>query len=92
MICFEYELVTVQYFLDEMPLWDLNDLLVGISYKGRPDWERMRISAYLTMSPHCKRLDMKKILPFSWDTDDRDIEMSNEEVERLKKLLDEMEV
>lgn len=93
MICFEYELVPVQYFLDEMPLWDLNDLVDGISYKGRQDWERTRTGAYLTMAPHCKRLDIKKVLPFPWDKDtsDEDTAISNSDIERLKKLSKQFE-
>ena len=88
MICFEYELVSVQYFLDEMPLWDLNDLIYGISYKGRQDWERTRIAAYLTMAPHCKKLDIKKVLTFSWDKESEveDTSISKNDIERLKIL------
>lgn len=83
----------VQYFLDEMPLWDLNDLVCGISYKGRQDWERTRTAAYLTMAPHCKRLDIKKVLPFTWDkeTSIEDTTISNGDIERLKKLSKQFE-
>lgn len=87
MICFEYEIVPIQYFLDEMPLWDLNDLIIGISFKNRQQWEMVRTGSYLTMAPHCKKLDIKKVLPFSWDKEDKeDTSISNDDIERLKSL------
>lgn len=88
MLCFEYEVVPVQYFLDEMPLWDLNDLIIGVSYKNRQQWEMVRTSSYLNMAPHCKKIDMKKILPFKWDEeyDDVDTSISNEEIERIRNI------
>ena len=43
------------------------------------------------MAPHCKKLDMKKILPFKWDEDDNNTSeeekvtsISNEDIEKLK--------
>lgn len=92
-MCFEYELVSVPYFLDEMPLWDLNDILIGISYKGRQDWERIRTAAYLSMAPHCKKLDIKKTLPFPWDKDiqTEDTAISNKDIKRMKLLAKQFE-
>lgn len=76
-----------------MPLWDLNDLVCGISYKGRQDWERTRTAAYLTMAPHCKKLDIKKVLPFSWDKESevKDTSISKNDIERLKILSKQFE-
>lgn len=86
-------MVPVQYFLDEMPLWDLNDILMGISYKGRQDWERIRTLGYITIAPHCKKLDIKKMLPFPWDKDveQEDTSISDNEIERLKILSKQFE-
>ena len=86
-------MVPVQYFLDEMPLWDLNDIILGISYKGRQDWERIRTLGYITIAPHCKKIDIKKMLPFHWDKDveQEDTSISNKEIERLKILSKQFE-
>ena len=45
-----------------MPLWDLNDLLEGLSYKGRQEWERIRTASYISIAPHCKKIDKETIL------------------------------
>lgn len=92
-ICFEHKLVSVQYFLDEMPLWDLNDLIIGISYSGRQEWERTRTAAYITVAPHCKKLDKNKMLPFPWDSNDEehDTTISNDDIERLKNISKQFE-
>jgi hypothetical protein len=92
-VCFEYGIVPVQYFLDEMPLWDLNDILYGISYKGRQEWERIRTLGYITIAPHCKKLDIKKMLPFPWDKDTEveDTSISDKDIARLKTLAKQFE-
>lgn len=71
-----------------MPLWDLNDMIIGLTYKGRQEWERTRTAAYLCMAPHCKKLDIKKVLPFHWDKDTlaEDTYISNEDVDRMRKM------
>ena len=75
-----------------MSFYEINDLMEGIDYVDRVGWEQTRLLGYLSMAPHCKKLDIKKILPFSWDENDNDISqnekvttISNEEIEKLKK-------
>lgn len=68
-----------------MPLWDINDLLVGLSYKGRQEWERLRTGAYITIAPHCKKIDKEKMLPFPWD-EKPNTSISTDDVKRMKEL------
>lgn len=75
-----------------MSFYEVNDLMEGIDYVDRVSWEQTRLLGYLSMAPHCKKLDIKKILPFRWDEDDNDTSqsekvttISNEEIEKLKK-------
>ena len=75
-----------------MSFYEVNDLMDGIDYVDRVSWEQTRLLGYLSMAPHCKKLDIKKILPFRWDEDDNDTSqsekvttISNEEIEKLKK-------
>lgn len=78
----------VDYFLDDMPLWDINDLLEGLSYKGRQEWERVRTASYITIAPHCKKIDKNKMLPFPWDNDNKEEQkgMSAADIERMRSL------
>lgn len=76
-----------------MPLWDINDLIIGLSYKGRQDWERIRTLGYITIAPHCKKIDKNKMLSFPWDkeiADDR-FNRDKEEIERIKQLAKKFE-
>ena len=73
-----------------MSFYEVNDLMEGIDYVDRVSWEQTRLLGYLSMAPHCKKLDIKKILPFRWDEDDTSEDekvttISNEEIEKLKK-------
>lgn len=74
-----------------MSFYEVNDLMEGIDYVDRVSWEQTRVLGYLSMAPHCKKLDMKKILPFKWDEDDNNTSeeekvtsISNEDIEKLK--------
>mgnify|MGYP007037128234 CR=1 FL=1 len=71
-----------------MPLWDINDLLEGLSYKGRQEWERVRTASYITIAPHCKKIDKNKMLPFPWDNDNKEEQkgMSAADIERMRSL------
>jgi len=86
-------MVSVEYFLDEMPLYLLNDIIEGINYKNRPLWEMTRVNSYLAAAPHCKRLDIKKMLPLPWDneSDKHDTAISDKDIERLKRLAKKFE-
>ena len=74
-----------------MSFYEVNDLMEGIDYVDRVSWEQTRVLGYLSMAPHCKKLDMKKILPFKWDENDDNTSqeekvtsISNEDIEKLK--------
>ena len=90
-LVFQYKLISYEYFNDQMSFYEVNDLMEGIDYVDRVSWEQTRVLGYLSMAPHCKKLDMKKILPFKWDEDDNNTSqeekvtsISNEDIENLK--------
>ena len=90
-LVFQYKLISYEYFNDQMSFYEVNDLMEGIDYADRVSWEQTRVLGYLSMAPHCKKLDMKKILPFKWDEDDNNTSqeekvtsISNEDIEKLK--------
>lgn len=71
-----------------MPLWDLNDLIIGLSYKGRQEWERIRTASYISIAPHCKKIDKEKMLPFPWDNENKEERqtISTAEIKRMRNL------
>ena len=85
--CFEYKVCTIPYFLDEMQTYELNDAIHCLQYSDRNLFESSRIGAYVTAQANSKKkLTPTDILKFPWETEETngDIEISNEDIERLK--------
>lgn len=76
-----------------MPLWDINDLIIGLSYKNRQMWEMVRTLGYLSVAPHCKKIDKNKLLSFPWDDEDKAERqsISSADIERMKRLAKKFE-
>lgn len=74
--------------MDECPMWELNDLIDLLPYLDRNTWEIGRMNAYITAQVNStKKLQMKDFGQFKWEepTPQRQ-DISNSEIERLKKL------
>lgn len=83
----------IEYFFDKATLWEINNIIENIPYLDRNLWESQRIIAYISaQAASKKRIEMRDIIKFKWDDNileaaaSGDIEISNEEIERLKKL------
>lgn len=64
----------------------------NVGYTDRNQWESARLNAYVTAQVNSKKkLGVKDILTFNWekedeDTFEKDYEISNEDINRLKEL------
>ena len=86
-VCSQYSLVPYSYFLDEMIPYELNDVCGMVEYKNREAWEMLRAHACISIAPHCKKLDIKEVLPFPWDEkEEKDTSISNEDIKHLREL------
>mgnify|MGYP001009477014 CR=1 FL=1 len=72
-----------------MTEWEINDIIESLPYLDRNLWETCRLNAYITAQVNStKKLSMQDIIKFSWDTESNDkgsIEISNEDIKRLKE-------
>lgn len=66
-------------------------MITGIGYCGRQEWERTRTAAYISIAPHCKKIDKEKLLPFPWDVDKKETYISSDDIKRVKKLSSQFE-
>jgi hypothetical protein len=77
--------------MDEMQDWEIQDCLDNIPYLNFTEWETARLNAYVTAQVNNKKkLKFQDIAKFAWDSEveekeTSDIEISNEDIERLKK-------
>lgn len=74
--------------MDEMQEYEVSELLDGIPYLDKNDWERSRYSIYTNIQMNSKKkLKPTDILKFSWDNEDNDTTTSitNADIERLNK-------
>lgn len=82
--------------MDKCTDWEVNDLIDNIPYLDRNMWEGNRLNAYITAQANCrKRISFQDICTFKWEekeeqkVETRDQEISNTDIERLKKLSQE---
>lgn len=84
-------MLDIPYFMDICQEWEINDILENIPYTDRNLWESQRLNAYITAQANStKKLQMKDICKFKWEeetsVEEKEIEITNDEIKRLKEL------
>lgn len=76
--------------MEECTEWELNDIVSNIPYVDRNIWEASRMQAYVTAQVNSrKKLELTDICKFKWEEtpeEETDIEITDSDIERLKKL------
>lgn len=88
-LVFQFRVVSVEYFMDTMTEWEINDIIDNLPYLDRNMWEACRLSAWITIQANSRdEVAMQDVLQFKWeDASDRakDTEISNEDIARLRE-------
>lgn len=72
--------------MDEMQDYEVNDILECLPYLERNDWERTRFLAYANCQINTKKkLKPNDILSFPWEKENKETEISNDDIKRLRK-------
>lgn len=92
LLCFQFKVISVEYFMDVCTEWEIEDILDYLPYTDRAIREGARLSAFITAKANFK--DIKKltdIQEFIWEKSEEEqeeeekiIEISNEDIRRLK--------
>lgn len=93
-ICFEFRVVPVQYFLDDMQEWEVNDIVSCIKWLDRTERELSRYQLYVSVQSNSKKkLTPKDILSLPWDDEgvNKGTQISDEEAERIKARAKQLE-
>lgn len=89
-VVFEFKVVDLNYFMDEMQEYEVSLILDNLKYLDRNKWEQTRFQVYVTAQMNTrKRLKKTDIMKFPWDNGDADADADKEietvDVERLKE-------
>lgn len=75
--------------MDSLTEWEINDIIEYLPYLDRNLWETCRLNTYvLAQSNSTKKLTMQDIAKFKWEESvetESNIEISNEDIKRLKE-------
>lgn len=78
-----------EYFLDKMSTWEINTVLEQLPYRNRPQWEMSRMIACVVAQVHSTQsINPSDVRRFPWDPEP-DVDMSDIEIERLKKKMED---
>lgn len=73
-----------------MHFYEAKSLIKNKHFKTRDMWEMTRFLAYITAQVQCtKKIEMKDILKFPWEEEEKKHEITKEEIEALKKKAEE---
>lgn len=94
---FTDKLVSYEYFMDELKDYELELLIEGHDNANKISWEQTRMLMYSILAPYQKKgknIKTTDILSFPWDnepTHTGDIEISNEQVDFMKRRIGAMQ-
>lgn len=90
-ICFEYRVCTIEYFMDELEQWELNTIVENIQYLDRNQREIDRYKLYVSIQSNSKKkIKPEEVIRLPWDGNS-DNEWSDEYKEALAKRRKETE-
>lgn len=91
-LCFEYKIVSVPYFMDELEEYEIKDILENLLYTDKNGWEQTRLNVYATAQTHSKKkIAPTDVLEFPWEKENVDVSKGEEttitksEIDRLKE-------
>lgn len=94
MLCLEYKVCSIDYFLDRMTFLEARILTENILFSIKQDWEQTRLVSYVTaQSQSSKRIKVDDIMQFPWDKENQkgNTTVSKEDRLRLINKIKEIE-
>lgn len=93
MLCLEYKVCSIEYFLDRMTFLEAQILTENILNSIKQEWEQTRLISYVTaQSQSSKKIQISDIIKFPWDKETKkgNTTVSQEDrlrlIEKIKKL------
>ena len=68
LLCLEYKIVSIPYFMDDMKFYELSPILKNMNVSVKNDWEIGRQICYIiAQSQSTKKIKPSDIMLFPWD-------------------------
>lgn len=74
--------------MDKLTDWEINDIVLNLPYLDRNLWETCRLNTWVLSRVNGNDVSMQDVAKFKWEEDietESNIEMSNEDIKRLKE-------
>ncbi len=80
--------MNIPYFMDEMQLYEIDDILECLPYLDRNSWEQCRLNSYITSMIDHSKVKMSDFLEFPWEAEDKKErqKITDKDIEYLKQL------
>ena len=89
LLCLEYKVCSIHYFLDDMKYYELKPILKNLNISVKNNWEIARqISYVIAQSQSTKKIKPSDIMQFPWDEGHKNI--PKKDVKITKELRDRM--
>lgn len=76
----------IEYFMDKLQWYEVNNYLSSLQYLDVNSWEQTRLLIFAVSSMFSKKqLTQQDIMKFPWEEEIKNTEITNEDIERLKK-------
>lgn len=86
-LCFEYKVVSVQYFMDDMRVTELDTIIDNVKFCDRSAWDTARIICLISAQKASKKkLRLRDLFELPWDKLDQSDEEMKHILEQQKSL------
>lgn len=86
LLCFEYKVISSEYFRDRLLLTEFFDILDNIQFCDRSLWEAQRINSFITCQVNSrKKLKLQDIYKLPFDETDETEQMTKEDLDQMQQ-------
>lgn len=93
-ICFDYKICSVDYFMDELQEWEMNTMIKNIPYLDRNEKEMDRYKLFVTVQANSKKkIKLNELVELPWDKEFKNTgtKLSEDEAREYKEKASEFE-
>lgn len=92
-LCFEHRIVTVEYFMDEMEMYEINTIIKDLKYVDRNQREIDRMKLLVEMQANSKsRINIEDYMPLPWDKEkNTGTKVDEQQAEEFKNRMKQLE-
>lgn len=92
LLCFEYRVISVEYFLDDLREWEAKEILYNLDFVDLNERQLLRGILYvLIQQNNKKKIDITNTWPLPWDNIKKEETYTEKQLDDLRDEAKEME-